>query len=296
MRTVRGIALALAIMVSGCATALSPLPSRTDLIRTQLLDPDGKMLIVAHRACWREAPENSLEAIAACTEMGVHLTEIDIRQTADGELVVFHDKTVERTTNGSGRVSDLNLADLKSLGLREGRGGPGAPITDSVIPTLREVLKAARGEILLCLDVKDPVHDAVLKLIEDMDLIDETVMLWLAAPDDPELSAAAFNGRMMVKPSVYFGDERNDEEVLGDYLAIAPVALTLNWKNTERFDWASSKTMLAGTRVWATTLRPADDRPEVWSHLAENGVTIIQTDRPRAAMMWLSQVDWFIQP
>lgn len=279
--------LALALALAGCAPLPDGEPGPADAIRAELLDPAGDMLIVAHRTCWREAPENSVEAIAACIGMRVHLTEIDVRRTADGEQVVIHDETVDRTTNGSGTVAAMTLAELKRLRLRDGQGGPGTSLTDAQIPTLREALEAARGEILICLDVKDPVHDEVFNLASEMGLIDETVMLWLAPPDDPALAAAAFNGAMMVKPSVYFSNTPEDSAVLADYLAMQPVALTLNWKDPRRFDWASAATREARTRVWVTTLLPEDDTAETWSQLAEAGANLIQTDRPRAAMQWL---------
>lgn len=287
----RWLLLASALVVAGCASLSPEAPNRAHSIRAELHDPSGGMLIVAHRTCWREAPENSVKAIAACIDMGVHLIEIDVRQTADGELVVIHNRTVDRTTHGTGRVADLSLAELKSLRLREGQGGPHAPLTEARIPTLREALEAARGNVLICLDVKDPVHDEVFELVSEMGLLGETLLLWLAQADDPVLSVAAFNGKMMVKPSVNFTDAREDSAVLADYLAMDPVALTLDWKDTERFSWAKSEVTAARKRVWATTLRPEDDVAQVWAALAAIGVTLIQTDRPRAAMAWLESTE-----
>ncbi|MEM7658856.1 MAG: glycerophosphodiester phosphodiesterase family protein, partial [Bacteroidota bacterium] len=60
------------------------------------------VLAVSHRGDWRYAPENSLMAVQRCIDLGVDIVEIDVRMTKDGHLVAMHDKTVDRTTNGSG--------------------------------------------------------------------------------------------------------------------------------------------------------------------------------------------------
>src|SRR5690625_4015224 len=84
-------------------------------------------LVAAHRGCWRLAPENSLAAMDACIAMGVHMLEIDVRRSADGRLVVIHDRTLDRTTASSGAVNELPaervLGDRKSV--VEGKGGRG---------------------------------------------------------------------------------------------------------------------------------------------------------------------------
>lgn len=86
-----------------------------DRLIVNLEDSENKeIIVVAHRGDWRHAPENSLQAIKNCIDMGVDMVEIDIRKTKDGQLVLMHDGTVDRTTNGKGRVSDLTLESLKS--------------------------------------------------------------------------------------------------------------------------------------------------------------------------------------
>src|SRR5690606_30766812 len=79
--------------------------ARIEDLRRRLETPRADdVMVVAHRACWKEAPENSVAAIQDCIEMGVDMVEIDVQATADGQLVLMHDDTVDRTTNGSGRV------------------------------------------------------------------------------------------------------------------------------------------------------------------------------------------------
>ena len=73
------------------------------------------IFVAAHRG-WSEAyPENSMIAFQKAVELGVDQIEMDIRVTKDGELVVFHDLTVDRVSNGTGKVADFTLAELKQL-------------------------------------------------------------------------------------------------------------------------------------------------------------------------------------
>lgn len=83
-----------------------PKPKTSKSILEQLKNPSqNHVLVVSHRGDWRYAPENSLEALKRCIALGVDIIELDVRFTKDGHLVAIHDKTVNRTTNGSGLVS-----------------------------------------------------------------------------------------------------------------------------------------------------------------------------------------------
>ena|SRR5215212_4964425 len=72
-------------------------------------------LIISHRACQGHAPENTLAGIRAALAFGVDAIEIDVQTSRDGVPVLLHDQTVERTTDGAGRVHDLTLAELRAL-------------------------------------------------------------------------------------------------------------------------------------------------------------------------------------
>nr|WP_276608386.1 glycerophosphodiester phosphodiesterase family protein [Arthrobacter crystallopoietes] len=91
---------------------------------------------------WRDYAENSLPAIMEAIVDGADVVEIDVRLTADGVPVLMPDDTVDRTTNGTGRVADLSLSEIKKLRLVEGLGGNDAAITIHPIPTLQEAMLA----------------------------------------------------------------------------------------------------------------------------------------------------------
>jgi glycerophosphoryl diester phosphodiesterase len=103
-----------------------------------------RVLRIGHRGAAGHAPENTLAAIRKGIALGVDFVEIDVRRTADDVLVVLHDETVNRTTNGKGRVDRLSLQEVKKFDAGNGEH----------IPTLEEVLKAAEGEAGLMLELK----------------------------------------------------------------------------------------------------------------------------------------------
>ena len=104
-----------------------------------------QVLKIGHRGAAGHAPENTLAAIQKGIALGVDFVEIDVRRTADGVLVALHDETVDRTTNGNGRVDHLSLPDVKKL--RAGNG--------EHIPALETVLKVAGGRAGLMFGTKD---------------------------------------------------------------------------------------------------------------------------------------------
>ncbi len=103
-----------------------------------------RVLKIGHRGAAGHAQENTLAAIQKGIALGVDFVEIDLRRTADGVLVVLHDETVNRTTNGKGRVVRLSLQEVKKLNTGNGEH----------IPTLEQVLKVVAGKAGLMLELK----------------------------------------------------------------------------------------------------------------------------------------------
>ncbi|OME10751.1 hypothetical protein BSK60_23915 [Paenibacillus odorifer] len=123
-------------------------------------------MIAAHKGDWRGHPENSLSGIQSAIDMGVEMVEIDVRKTSDGKIVLMHDPDVNRTTNGTGDVMNLTLAQIKALKLREGQGGSGAALTNETVPTLEEAMNLAKGKVLVnldkCWDIRDDVWNVLV--------------------------------------------------------------------------------------------------------------------------------------
>ena len=135
--------------------------------------------VAAHRGWKSKYPENTLEAFAAALTLDVDQLETDVRITKDGALVLIHDATVDRTTNGTGNVSDLTLEELKQL---ETDGG-------GKIPTLLELMELVKDHPTITLDIElkeyptegheevaYQVCDRVLQILEDYGFTDRCVI------------------------------------------------------------------------------------------------------------------------
>lgn len=108
--------------------------------------PDQRIVRIGHRGAAGHAPENTLAAVRAGLALGVDFVEVDLQRTRDGRLVVMHDATVDRTTNGSGLVSDMTWEELRRFDAGHGER----------VPSLEEVLEEARGRAGVMLEVKAP--------------------------------------------------------------------------------------------------------------------------------------------
>jgi len=108
-----------------------------------------KPLNFAHRGFTASAPENSMAAFKAAVELGAHGIELDVRTCKTGELVVFHDPTLARLTNGRGFIKNKTLKELKELRIQMPKGE-----ADEQIPTLEEVIELVEGRALLNVEIK----------------------------------------------------------------------------------------------------------------------------------------------
>ena len=121
------------------------------------------MKIIAHRGGRSLGPENTLSCINAGIESGADLVEIDVHMTSDGRVVVCHDETVDRTTDGKGKIEEMTFEQVSRLSI-EG---------SEHVPTLEEVLEAVNGRCGLLIEVKRK-HEGQYPLIEDkvLELVD----------------------------------------------------------------------------------------------------------------------------
>ncbi|SFD80195.1 glycerophosphoryl diester phosphodiesterase [Paenibacillus catalpae] len=107
----------------------------------------------AHRGASAYAPENTMAAFERGLACGADLIELDVQLTKDGEVVVFHDLTVDKTTNGHGPLHDYTLAELRAL---DAGSWFSKDFTGELVPTLEEVLAWARDRIRLSIELKQP--------------------------------------------------------------------------------------------------------------------------------------------
>jgi len=153
----------------------------------------AKPRLFAHRGASGEAPENTLAAFRRAAEVGVSYAELDVHATRDGHIVVIHDETVERTTNGKGKVQDYTFAELQHLdaGYWFSADSRQFPFRAGGIriPTLAEVLREF-PRVKFTVEIKQaesPIEDRVIAVVRDCGRAQEVI---LASEHDPVLARA----------------------------------------------------------------------------------------------------------
>jgi glycerophosphoryl diester phosphodiesterase len=148
-------------------------------VRIEPLFRPGRILNFAHRGAREVAPENTLAAFHVAQEIGASGVELDVMLTSDGEVVVIHDDTLDRTTDGSGRVRDMTLSKLKTL---DAGSWFDPRFAGQRIPTLQEVLELIGGRMILDIELKsrsltdDRLEVKVVELVERNDLVDSAIL------------------------------------------------------------------------------------------------------------------------
>lgn len=250
---------------------------------TELRDASSAcVLVTAHRGAHGDAPENSLLAIENAIELGVDIIEVDLRFTRDGVPILLHDPTLDRTTTGSGPVSEQGFDEVRKLRLltRDGQ------LTDQLIPTLTEALEAARGRVILDLDIKTgPVTSIVSRVVETQSL--ETA-LFFSGGIDTMLEIAAMHPGLLLMPRArdLASTRRVSRQFQPEVIHIDPSFNT---------DETSAAAAASDSRVWINALGQPDvliltGRPgEAIEPLLAHGASIIQTDLPGQVLDYLRQ-------
>jgi glycerophosphoryl diester phosphodiesterase len=254
-----------------------------------------KVLVVAHRGDWRNAPENSLQAIENCIEMGVDMVEIDVRMTRDSQLVVIHDATLDRTTTGKGKVADWTLDSLKTLFLRNGANHP----THHHIPTLEEAMLTAKGKILVNLDKCYNYFDKAYQILEKTGTTDHVVMKGKVPMEQVKTEFGEYLSKVPFMPIVDLHNP-DAEKIIAEYQReLKPVAFEVLFKDESPALLNDFHQIRKNdSRVWVNTLweslnagyeddMAVDNPDKVYGWLIDKGVNMIQTDRPELLLEYL---------
>ncbi|MCY4779416.1 glycerophosphodiester phosphodiesterase family protein [Sphingobacterium sp. UT-1RO-CII-1] len=234
-----------------------------------------KVWVVAHRANTGEGqyPENSIETMESCIANDVDIIEIDVRETIDGHFVIMHDKTVDRTTNGTGNVSDMTLEEIKQLLLVHNND-----TTTYRVPTLEEVFKIIKGKILVDLDIKFEDSDSYKKLIDLASAYDvqDQLLLFLYDKEDVE-SIHEMAVDLQILPRAR---SLSDIEYLKKYGFINIIHIDESYYD----DMAMKKLIEGGLRLWINTLGEFDELEKSEKNGFESffykmpHVNVVQTD------------------
>lgn len=260
--------------------------SQLDLILNDFNNHPEHILVAAHRATNPHYPENSLAAIEESIAIGVDIVEIDIRKSKDGELVIMHDKTIDRTTNGKGKVDDYSLAELKQFNLMfQGQA------TTEQIPTFEEVLQLTKGKILLDVDFKLEDEASVQQtyaLIEKYGMGNQIIFFLYDYPETPQFQK--LNNDISIMPRAYSKKDIRAIRKLDD-ISIIHIDESFYKHRTMR------RLINSGYRVWINALGKYDEMERVKKNagfdslLTKNFVNVIQTDLPKELLDYLRSKD-----
>jgi len=140
----------------------------------------NKLVVIAHRGNHVNVPENSLASYEEAIKRGADYVEIDLRTSKDGMLMIHHDATVDRMTNGQGNVSDKTWAELQSLQLKNPKADDP---TAYRIPEFREVLRLCKNRIHIYLDFKNADVAETWKQIQAEGMENQIVVYLNKVPD-----------------------------------------------------------------------------------------------------------------
>ncbi len=150
--------------------------------------------ICAHRGAMETHPENTVVAFQEAIRLGAHMIEFDVQITRDNKLVIMHDKTVDRTTNGTGLVSELTLEEIKKL---DAGSWKSKQYTGEQVPTLKETLEIMPRNIWLNIHLKggEKLGEATAKVLISAGRINQGV---IACKMDAALGAKKVNRDILI--------------------------------------------------------------------------------------------------
>lgn len=270
------LAAVLLLLGPGCTPQTYPPTDNTDL-NACVRDPGcTDKLALGHRGTgslglW--APENTPAALTLAWEMGADSIEIDARDTADGVPVLMHDDTVDRTTDGTGRVDEMTLAEIRAL--RVPSLNPAVP--EQSVPTFAEALALLRGRTLVDVDIKTADVPRLVQIIAEQDMLDAAYLLVGSVAEG--LEARGANPSVALMPKV-----RDQADVQAFLDALSPIdifEIEAEDASPEVIDLIHAR----GIKVHMDALGVREFVDTGWyPHLLDLGADIIQTDRLEAVV------------
>ncbi|MEM1408886.1 MAG: glycerophosphodiester phosphodiesterase family protein [Bacteroidota bacterium] len=235
-------------------------------------------LISAHRGGpYPGFPENAVETFQNVANKTAAIIECDISMTKDSILILMHDETLDRTTNGQGNVTDMMYDDIQKLFLVDNAGDS----TSFRIPTLDETLAWGKGKVLFTLDVKRGVpFEKVIATIDKYDAASYAAIITYRIQDAKWVYS--LNPDIMI--SVSAGDDGAISQIIESAI---PTQNLLGFVGTSEPDRTHyEKLQKIGIKTILGTLGNLDKRAEakgndnVYLTYIENGANILATDRP----------------
>lgn len=248
-------------------------------INKAFLSPGSKIVMIAsHRGTHNDCPENSMTSFRKGIELGIDVIELDVRHTKDDSLVVMHDASVDRTTNGTGKVADLTFEEIRKLRLKFN-----GQLTDEQVPTLEEALNLAKGKILVDLDIKTNRVPQIIEVVNRTQTAGTTMFF---------LGRGIYAKMVKEKDTAFRTLVRTHQAADVDSLFAVTKTEAVHIDPSHNTVEVTSKIKENGGRVWINSLGEVDKRAaagdlEAFGELLKNGANMIQTDYPALLMKYL---------
>lgn len=227
----------------------------------------SQIAVIAHRGEHVHHAENSIAAIQSAAALGADYAELDVRTTKDGKLILMHDKTVDRTTNGHGEVRDMTAEEITRLTFKG---------FDGTVPTFDEALDAAKGKIQIYLDWKDATPQAIFDILHEHGMLDQVVVYG----DHGELAKL-----QKLAPGIRVMPEAGTLDYLKkEQQELKPVVVAFEESDFKPEIIAQAlreHEEIYVDRLWA------QDTPELWQDAIDKGVRGIQTNKPEELLEFL---------
>ena len=278
--------------------------NRAEAILAQIHNPKSDYVVVAcHRGDWRNFPENSALAIESVIKMGADIMELDIKMSKDSVLVLSHDLTLDRCTNGKGPVSDYTLEELKKFKLKRAHG---VAIDTCRILTLEEALWICKDRICVNVDHGYEYYDQVLEISERLGVTDQLLIKGKRSIDVVAAHQAKHEHNMMYMPIVDI-QRPAGIKLYNSYMEsnVVPLAYEVCWQTEDgTFDKVCEEIIAQGSKIWVNTIWASlcggigndddaafisGDPEKVYRRYLDKGVSMIQTDRPELLIGYLTK-------
>lgn len=237
----------------------------------------NKLVVIAHRGAHQKAPENTVASIQNAIQLGADYVELDLRTSKDGALILMHDQTVDRTTNGKGKVAAYSLEELKALKVFNNNK------RTHQIPTFSEALKEAKGKINIYLDFKDADIEKTWHEIRALEMEDQVVVFVNKVPQYKNWRKVA--PEMPLMTSLLETVQNPDQ--LNVFLEQTQIEVLDNLHDPSMVETAAKK----GVATWLD-VQSATEGPESWTLALEKGVQGLQTDHPEQLIAFLKAKKW----
>jgi glycerophosphoryl diester phosphodiesterase len=302
----KNITMILAAVLSMLSCAQQPqYANRAEKILAEINDPNSEyVVVISHRGDWRNYPENSIPAIESIIRMGVDMMELDVKMTKDSVLILMHDKTIDRMTNGKGKVSDITYDSLMTFKMKRAHN----VVTDTIkVPTLREALLCCKDRILVNVDHAYPYYKEIVELTEELGVTGQVLMKGKSNLDKVNEDMAKHEHNLLYMPIIDINKPKG-QALFAEYQerGVVPMAYEICWQYPgEEIDQCIAAVRESGAKLWVNTIwaslcggygndddaaLAAADPADVYAQYIEKGFTMIQTDRPELLISYLRSI------